>query len=40
MLELGEELVYMQETEGKHRTELQNEMYSIKKTMKVEDERR
>jgi hypothetical protein len=39
LLELGEEVVYMQEMEGKHGTQLQNETFSIEKTVKVEDER-
>jgi hypothetical protein len=38
MLELREEVVYMQETEDKCCTELQNEMCSIK-TIKLEDKR-
>jgi hypothetical protein len=38
MLEVREEMVYMQETEGKRRTQLRNETYSIKNIMKVSDE--
>jgi hypothetical protein len=40
MLELRKEVVYMQETEGKHCTQLQTEMYSVKMMMmmKAEDE--
>jgi hypothetical protein len=39
MLELREEVVYMQETEGKRRAQLWNEMYSVKKLMTVSDKR-
>jgi hypothetical protein len=39
MPESGEEVVYMQEIEGEHRTQLWNETYSVKKTTKAEDER-